>query len=49
MMSINYSDSHILNIDGADYYYIISGISKSEAVSLLQKADLNQKEEHYKL
>ena len=48
MMSINYSDSHILNIDGADYY-IISGISKSEAVSLLQKADLNQKEEHYKL
>ena len=45
-MSINYSDSHILNIDGADYHYIISGISKSEAVSLLQKADLNQKEEH---
>ena len=32
-----------LNINGADYRCIITWISKSEAVNLLQKADLNEK------
>ena len=30
----------ILNINGIDYYYIISGINKSEVVNLLENADL---------
>ena len=33
----------ILNIEGADYYYIISGISKNEAINLIQNADLTEK------
>ena len=37
MMSMNLSDIAILNIKGSDYHCIITGISKSEAVSLLQK------------
>ena len=49
MISINHSDIAILNIHGADYRYIISGISKNEAVNLLQKADLNKKVENYTL
>ena len=36
MMSMNLSDIAILNIKGSDYHCIITGISKSEAVSLLQ-------------
>ena len=32
-----------LNINCADYSCIINGISKNEVVSLLQKADLNEK------
>ena len=43
MMSMNLSNIVILNIHGADYCCIISGISKSEAVSLLQKDDLKEK------
>ena len=35
MMSMNLSYVAILNIHGADYYCIISGISKSEAVNLM--------------
>ena len=36
MMSMNLSDIAILNIDGADYRCIISGISKNEAIDLLK-------------
>ena len=44
MMSINHSsDIAILNINSADYCCIINGINKSEAVILLQKANLNGK------
>ena len=43
MTSMNLSNIVILNIHGADYCCIISGISKSEAIRLLQKADLNEK------
>ena len=43
MVSMNLSNIVILNIHGVDYCCIISRISKSEAVTLLQKADLNEK------
>ena len=44
MMSMNHSiDIAILNINSADFYCIINGINKSEAVILLQKANLNGK------
>ena len=39
MMSMNLSDIAILNINSADCCCIITRISKSEAVNLLQKAD----------
>ena len=42
-MSINLSDIAISNIKGSDYCCIISGISKSEAVKLLQNVDLTEK------
>ena len=34
---MNLSDIAILNIKGANYCCIVSGISKSEAISLMQK------------
>ena len=43
MMFVNLSDIAILNVNVVDYCCIITGISKSEAVNLLQKADLNEK------
>ena len=43
MMSMNLSDIAILNIQGADYCFIISGISKSEAINLVQNIDLTEK------
>ena len=43
MMSLNFSNIPILNIHGADYRCIISGISKSEAVNLLQNINLTEK------
>ena len=42
-MSMNLSDIAILNIKGSDYCCIISGISKSEAIKLLQNIDLTGK------
>ena len=39
MMSINLSDIAILNIKGSDYWFIISLISKNEAINLMQNAD----------
>ena len=35
MMSMKLSDIALLNIKGADYCYIISGISKNEAINLM--------------
>ena len=42
-MSINLSNIAVLNINGVDYCCVIKGISKSEVINLLQKADLNEK------
>ena len=43
MMSMNLSYVAILNIHGAGYRCIISGISKIEAIILKQNIDLNEK------
>ena len=43
MMSMNLSDIAILNINCVNYRCIIILIRKSEAINLLQKADLNEK------
>ena len=39
MLSMSLSDIVILNIKGADYRCIFSGISKSEAINLMQNID----------
>ena len=43
MMSINLNDIAVLNIFNADYRYIVNGISRSEAINLLQKVALSKK------
>ena len=43
MMSINPSDTTILNIEGSDYCCIINLVSKNEAINILKKADLTEK------
>ena len=43
MMSINLSDTAILNIKRTDYRCIISGISKNEVVNLMQNINLIEK------
>ena len=43
MMSINPSDTAVLNIKGSDYGCIISLMSKNEATNLMQNADLTEK------
>ena len=48
MMSMNFSDIAILKICGVDCHCIFTRISKSEAVNLLRKADLNKKVDYYK-
>ena len=48
MVSVNISNIAILNINGVNYCCIINRISKSEAVNLLQKADLRKIAERYK-
>ena len=45
IMSTNLSNIAILNIKKADYCCIISGISKSEAINLMQIIDLTKKSE----
>ena len=42
MISMNLIDIAILNINGADYRGIITGISKSEAIMLMQNIDLSE-------
>ena len=48
MMSMNLSNIAILNIKGADYRCIISGIIKSEAINLMQNINLTKKATHKK-
>ena len=47
-MSMNLSDIAILNIKSAHYRCIFSGISKSEAINVMENIDLSEKKEHYK-
>ena len=46
MMFMNLSDIAILNIKSANYCCIISGISKSEAINLMQDMGLNEKKQN---
>ena len=48
MMYINFSDTAILNIHGADYRRIISVISKCETINLMENVDFTEKAEHCK-
>ena len=43
MMSMNLSDIAISSIKSADYHCIISGISKNEAINLMQNVYLTEK------
>ena len=45
MMSMNLSGIAIVNVKSADYCCIINGISKNEAINLMQNADLTKKSE----
>ena len=45
MMSMSLSDIAILKIQGVSYCCIINGISKSEAMALLNDAKLDEKSE----
>ena len=47
MMFINPKNNTFLNIGSVDYRCIINGISKSQAVDLLQKTHLSKKVENY--
>ena len=49
MMSVNFNDVAVLNIEGIAYHYIINGISKSEAINLLKDTNLTKKVGHYKI
>ena len=42
-MSANLSDIAILKIKNVDYHCIITRITKSEAINLLQNTDLTEK------
>ena len=42
-MSVNLDNVAILNMNGVNYRCILSGIRKSEAVNLLQNANLSEK------
>ena len=48
MMSMNLSDIAILKFKSAIYHCILSRISKTEAINLMQNVDLIKKAEHYK-
>ena len=43
MISMNLNDIYVLNLKIAGYHCIISGISKSEAIKLLQNIGLKEK------
>ena len=42
-VDVNLTNFVILNDNDADYRYIISAISKNEAINLLENATLNEK------
>ena len=42
MISMNLSGIAILNIRGTDYCYIISRISESDSINLMQNGDLTE-------
>ena len=44
---MNLSDIDILNIHSGDYRSIIKGISKREAINLMQNIDLTEKSEKF--
>ena len=46
MMSMSLSDIAILNINSAYYCCTISGISKKEAITLMQNPDLTEKKQN---
>ena len=48
MMFADFRDIVILKIHGADYHYIISRISKNEAMNLVQNINFTKKADHYK-
>ena len=48
MMSINFDDIAILDINGVNYRDIISKISKSKAVNLFQNTNLSKKKRDIK-
>ena len=43
MVSVNLSDIYIFSIQGVEYHCPIDGISKIEAINLLQDTDLCEK------
>ena len=43
MMSMNLCDIVVLNIKDPDYRCIVSGISRNEAINIMQNADLTEK------
>ena len=43
MISMKLSNIAVLSIKGADYCYIITGISRSEAINLMQNIFLSKK------
>ena len=45
MMSMNLSEIAVLKIKNVVYHCVITGISKSEAISLMQNIDLTEKTE----
>ena len=42
MVSVNFSDINILNIKSSEYCFVISLMSKNEAINLMQNADLKK-------
>ena len=42
MMSVNFKNTHILSINGADYYYTINGVSKSDALDSIKNVGLTK-------
>ena len=49
IMSVNLNDMAILNIWIVDHQSLINGISKGEAVILLQNIHLSKKVDHYEI
>ena len=46
-MSIDFDNIAILNIQDADYRYLIFGISKCQTINVLKTADLREKKDRY--